>query len=87
MQAKSSHTGEWRAYWIRFVFFLRRFRFYHSLIFVKYSYQMMMDPKFNEYEQREAKNFILLDSSKEEFASSKYFNFIDSVLGNKFNNF
>lgn len=48
---------------------------------------MMMDPKFNEYEQREAKNFILLDSSKEEFASSKYFNFIDSVLGNKFNNF
>lgn len=26
--------------------------------------------KFNEYEQREAKNFDLLDSSKDEFTSS-----------------
>jgi hypothetical protein len=33
--------------------------------------QSMMDPqKVNEYDQREAKNFILLDSSKEEFASN-----------------
>lgn len=38
----------------------------------------MMDPqKFNEYEQREAKNFILLDSSKEESTSSNLFIFID----------
>lgn len=33
-------------------------------------YQSMLDPqRFNEYEQREAKNFILLESGKEEFTS------------------
>lgn len=36
-------------------------------------HMMMETPKFNEYEQREAKNFILLDSSKEEFTSSNHF--------------
>lgn len=32
-----------------------------------------LDPqRFNEYEQREAKNFILLESGKEEFTSKFY---------------
>lgn len=40
-----------------------------------------MDPqKFNEYEQREAKNFILLDSSKEELTSSNLFIFTDFAV-------
>lgn len=43
-----------------------------------------MDPqKFNEYEQREAKNFILLDSSKEELTSSNLFIFIDFAVSRK----
>jgi hypothetical protein len=46
----------------------------------------MMDPqKINEYDQREAKNFILLDSSKEEFISSSKFGFIDFHLRNYLN--
>lgn len=44
---------------------------YHESRTLNVAQHMMMEtPKFNEYEQREAKNFILLESRKDEFSSS-----------------
>jgi hypothetical protein len=41
---------------------------------------VMIDPqKFNEYEQREAKNFVLLDSGKDEFTSKIFSPVCDSL--------